>query len=197
MKKRLKFPLRFKILVAQLLVVSVVLSLITFTMANLFHVDKTAYIHDLTSTVVQHTAEEANTLLLGYRDRLRLFARVMAGGGLSGREEVLRGLFEEFGDFVMVTRSSGGREEMVYDAAALEGSGVSLAELLRFRKRHPLPAVIRQPYVENSTVSARLPTLTLTIAEPARAGGEAWRASAVIRLSRLEKLRQETRDRAK
>ena len=57
MQKKLKFPLRFQILLAQLLGVTVVLSLITFTMANLFHVDKTAYIHDLTSTVVRHPLE--------------------------------------------------------------------------------------------------------------------------------------------
>jgi hypothetical protein len=65
-------------LLSQLLVVAVVLSLITFTMANLFQVDKTAYIHDLTSTVVLHTAEEANALLAGYRERLKLFGRVLA-----------------------------------------------------------------------------------------------------------------------
>jgi len=187
MHKKLKFPLRFKILVSQLLVVSVVLSLITFTMANLFHVDKTAYIHDLTSTVVLHTAAEANSLMQGYRERLRLFSRVMSEEGSTGGGRVLQGLFEEFPEFVMVTRQKGGGEETVYDAAGLASGGVSKEELLRFRESHPLPALAAggEPYVENSTVNPRLPTLTLTICEPAPTGGEPVTSSGVIRLDKL------------
>jgi len=195
MQKKLKFPLRFKLLVSQLLVVSVVLSLITFTMANLFHVDKTAYIHDLTSTVVQHTAQEANTLLVGYRERLRLFSRIMSQQGLRGRQQVLQGLFEEFGEFVMVTRSSANGAETVFDAAALAAAGVTRDDLLRFRQAHPLPGepAQRGPYVENSTVSPKLATLTLTISEPAADGGEMVTTSGVIRLDRLLGLARRSR----
>ena len=193
MQKKLKFPLRFKLLVSQLLVVSVVLSLITFTMANLFHVDKTAYIHDLTSTVVQHTAEEANTLLIGYRERLRLFSRVMARDDLDGRQRVLKELFEEFGEFVMVTRSGKGGEETVFDAAALTASRLTKDDLLRFRAAHPLPAELHEPYVENSTVSSTLPTLTLTIREPDPEGGGMVTTSGVIRLDKLLRLARRSR----
>ena len=195
MQKKLKFPLRFKILLAQLLGVTVVLSLITFTMANLFHVDKTAYIHDLTSTVVLHTAEEANALLVGYRERLRLFSRVMAQDDLDGRQQVLNGLFEEFGEFLMVTRGSARGEETVYDQAALAASGLSKGELLAFRVSHPLPATLPggEPFLENSTVSAKLPTLTLTIAEPSPDGGGTVTTSGVIRLDKLLRLARRSR----
>ena len=195
MQKKLKFPLRLKMLVGQLLVVSVVLSLITFTMANLFHVDKTAYIHDLTSTVVLHTAQEANTLLVEYRERLRLFSRVMSEYGLNGRQQVLKGLFEEFGEFVMVTRSTESGEETVYDAAALAAAGVKKDDLLRFREAHPLPADLSggEPYVENSTVAAKFPTLTLAICEPASDGGEKVTTSGVIRLDKLLRLARRSR----
>ncbi|HEY5514143.1 MAG TPA: ATP-binding protein [Geomonas sp.] len=195
MPKKLKFPLRFKILVAQLLGVTVVLSLITFTMANLFHADKTAYIHDLTSTVVLHTAEEANALLVGYRERLRLFSRIMAQDELDGRQQVLNRLFEEFGEFLMVTRGSAGGEETVYDAAALAAGGLSKEDLLRFRSSHPLPASLAggEPYLENSTVSAKLPTLTLTISEPSPDGGETVTTSGVIRLDKLLRLARRSR----
>ncbi|OGU05849.1 MAG: two-component sensor histidine kinase [Geobacteraceae bacterium GWC2_58_44] len=193
MQKKLKFPLRFKLLVSQLLVVSVVLSLITFTMANLFHVDKTAYIHDLTSTVVLHTAEEANTLLVGYRERLRLFSRIMSEDQIEGRQRVLKSLFEEFGEFVMVTRSGKSGEETIFDAAALAASEVTREELLRFRQAHPLPAELAAPYVENSTVSPKLTTLTLTISEPAAEGGEMVTTSGVIRLDKLLSLARRSR----
>jgi signal transduction histidine kinase len=53
---RFRFPLRFKILVALLFLVTAVVSVITFTMANLFHTDKKMYIHDLTSVIALHTA---------------------------------------------------------------------------------------------------------------------------------------------
>ena len=195
MQKKLKFPLRFKILLCQLLMVSVVLSLITFTMANLFHVDKTAYIHDLTSTVVLHTAEEANTLLVGYRERLRLFSRVMSEDGIEGRQQVLKGLFEEFGEFVMVTRSTTAGQQTVYDAAGLAASGLTRDELLAFRESHPLPAGAAggEPYVENSTISPKLSSLTLTITEPATEDREAATVSGVIRLDKLQRLARRSR----
>jgi two-component system NtrC family sensor kinase len=195
MHKQLTFPLRFKILLSQLLVVSVVLSLITFTMANLFHVDKTAYIHDLTSTMVLHAAEETGSLLLGYRERLKFFSRIISEDGMDRREQVLKGLFEEFGEFVMVTRSTESGEETVFDAAALAASGVSKEEMLRFRDAHPPPAdkVGKEPYVINSTVSAKLPTLTLTIWEPATGSEEAVTTSGVIRLDKLLKLARRSR----
>lgn len=195
MQKKLKFPLRFKLLLSQLLVVSVVLSLITFTMANLFHDDKTAYIHDLTSTVVLHTAEEANTLLVGYRERLRLFSRIMSEDPIEGRQQVLKGLFEELGEFVLVTRSSKSGEETVFDAAALAAGGVTKDDLLRFRLAHPLPANLTpgEPYLENSTLTPKLATLTLSISEPAIQGGEMVTTSAVIRLDKLNRLARRSR----
>jgi len=193
MRKKLKFPLTFKILLAQLLGVTVVLSLITFTMARLFHADKTAYIHDLTSTVVLHTAQEADALLTGYRERLRLFSRIIAQDETGGRQQVLNGLFQEFGEFLLVTRSSAGGEETVYDQAALAAGGVSKDALLSFRASHPLPASIPggEPYLVNSTVSAKLPTLTISEAAPE--GGEQVTTSGVIRLDKLLNLARRSR----
>ncbi|MCM0081907.1 ATP-binding protein [Geomonas sp. Red32] len=195
MRIKPKVPLRFKMLVAMLLVVSVVLSVITFTMARLFHVDKTAYIHDLTSTVVLHTAAEANALMTGYRERLRLFSKVMGGEVDPERQRVLKGLFEEFGEFVMVTRTTPDGEETVYDAAGLQAAGVAREELERYRERHLPPATLTagESHVENSTVSPKLPTLTLTICEPSANGAEAVTASAVIRLDRLQGLARRSR----
>jgi len=195
MHDKLKFPLRFKVLLAQLLVVTVVLSLITFTMARLFHEDKTAYIHDLTSTVVLHTAQEANALMVGYRERLRLFSRLMAREELPGRSEVLNGMFQEFGDFLMVTRSDLNGEETVYDAAALAAAGLTKDSLLGYRAAHPLPPGLKpgQPYLENSTVSPRLPSFNLTIVEPTPDGALQVTTQAVIRLDKLQGLARRSR----
>jgi len=192
MRENLKFPLRFKMLVAQLLVVTVVLSLITFTMAKLFHADKTAYIHDLTSTMAVHISEEANALLVGYRERVRLFARVMAEEHGAERARVLAALFGEFPEFVMVTRSEGGKEETVSNTELLQSSGVSAEAVRHFRAAHPLPHLrVGEPYLENSTISPKLPTLTVTLRE----GEEAHpvTVSAVIRLAKLQRLAHRSR----
>lgn len=192
MQKRLRFPLRFKILIAQLFLVTVALGLITFTMARLFRSDKTAYIHDLTSTVCLHTAEEANTLLSGYQERLRVFARVMGEPGSAGKGQAVQGLFEEFGDFVLVTWNAPGRREIAYDEEGLSQAKLTKEELIRFRTLHPLPKDLKpgELYVENSTVSRRFPTLTLSVCE----GGESgWTASGFVRMDRLLRLAQRSR----
>lgn len=195
MESKLKFPLRFKLLISQLLVVSVVLSLITFTMANLFHDDKTAYIHDLTSTVVQHTAEEANTLLVGYRERLRLFSRVMEREQGEERRQALQGLFEELGEFVLVTRRTLSGEETVYDSAALDKAGVTGDDISRFRHARPLPPKLGpgELYVEETALSPRFATVTLTVTDPQPETGEPVTTSAVVRLDKLSSLARRSR----
>ena len=51
MKSRVRIPIRLKILITLLILVTGVVSVITFTMANLFHVDKKVYVNDLISIV--------------------------------------------------------------------------------------------------------------------------------------------------
>ena len=88
-----------------LLVITSVVSIITFTMANLFHTDKTAYIHDLTSEMAMHTAAEARSLLAGYVAQLEIYTRVMFERDLfqDQKSKLLSQLFEDFREFVAVT----------------------------------------------------------------------------------------------
>ena len=75
-------PLRIKILLALLLVITAVVSTITFTMANLFHQDKKVYVSDLASVVALHIAQEADALIAGYRDRLEICATLLDDPGM-------------------------------------------------------------------------------------------------------------------
>ena len=68
--RRRFIPIRIKIMISLLTVTTAVVSVITFTMANLFQQDKKAYINDLAAIVALNTAEESRALLAGYRDRL-------------------------------------------------------------------------------------------------------------------------------
>jgi hypothetical protein len=58
MRNALRFPIRLKILITMLVVVTGVVGAIVATMANLFHMDKKTYITDLVSMVTASTAEE-------------------------------------------------------------------------------------------------------------------------------------------
>lgn len=185
---RLRFPMRLKILLALLVVVTSVVGLITFTMANLFHSDKGAYISDLTTSVAAHTAEETNSLLKGYSERLQVFGRIMRDESLDAEQKtsLLHGMFDDFPAVIAVTLYRSGREQStIFDAKLLRQVGLSSADLQRFRREHTLPldrVLAQQAYVTNSTVDAALPTLTLAVALPEAQGDI---VAAVIQLKEL------------
>ncbi len=195
MSRRLKFPIRFKILIALLLVITTVVSVITFTMANLFHTDKAAYIHDLTSEMAMHTATETRALLVGYRERLQVFTRLMFGRDIppDQKKTLLKQLFEDFREFVAVTLYVKGTElATVYDAETLERAGLTKDSLFSYRKDHRLPLDLIEggkAFVANSTISDKLPTFTLAISHQAQdRGKEKAVVAAVIHLDGLQRL---------
>ncbi len=194
MHKQWRFPIRFKILITLLFVITIVVSTITFTMANLFHIDKTAYIYDITSVIALHTAQEARSLLIGYQERLQVFARLMYERELPRDQQakLLKSLFEDFKEFVAVTLYVDGKEQAtVYDAKTLEAAGLTKDQLRAYRREHPLPPDLVQSgevFVENSTISETLPCLTLAIAHQATPGEKAEVVSAVVRLDSLLRL---------
>lgn len=194
MRNPLRFSLRFKMLLVLLSVITVVVGVITFTMARLFHTDKTAYIHDLTSVIALHTAEETRSLLVGYSERLQVFSRIMYQQDLDQeqKDELLKQLFEDFNEFVAVTLYENGVEQAtVYDANTLETAGLSKEALFQYRKDHPPPLATLQvgkAYVENATLSATLPTLVIAIMQPTPGNKTSVAVMAVVRLESLLRL---------
>jgi predicted Zn finger-like uncharacterized protein len=195
MLNRLRFPIRFKFLIALLLVITTVVSIITFTMAKLFHADKSAYIHDLTSEMAMHTAAETRALLVGYRERLHVFSRLLFDREMSPdqKSKLLKQLFEDFREFVAVTVYVKAAEQTtVYDAKTLGAAGLTKDRLMMHRAKHPLPfdsikngAV----FVANSTISPKLPTFTLAIAHPIQnSDNKNVVVAAVIRSQGLQRL---------
>jgi signal transduction histidine kinase len=190
-----RFPIRFKILIALLLVMTTVMSIITFTMANLFHTDKSAYIHDLTSEMAMHTATETRALLVGYRERLQVFTRMMLARDLpqDRKSTLLKQLFEDFWEFVAITLYVEGVElGTVYDAKTLETAGLTKDSLLSYRKDHPLPLdriAAGEAFIANSTLSDKLPTFTLaTSYQTQEIEEENGVVVAMIRLDGLQRL---------
>src|SRR5882672_976460 len=98
-------PLRYKILLAVLLIVTAVVSTITFTMAHLFTVDKKVYVRDLSSVQAMHAAEETRALIASYRDRLDLCARLLDDAKLASaqRTALAQDVLEGLRGFVALT----------------------------------------------------------------------------------------------
>jgi signal transduction histidine kinase len=191
---RIRVPLRVKFLIALMFLVTSVVGAITLTMANLFHTDKKTYIHDLTSMIALHTAEETRSLLVGYQERINVFARLMGDRRVAPDEKtrLLRALFHDFPDVVAVSLYTGGREPVtVYDASQLDVAGLTTQAFLAFRRERPVPVDrVRAGtvFVENSTLLPALPTLTMAVSLPSADGGTPVVAAAVIRLDSLLRL---------
>jgi two-component system NtrC family sensor kinase len=191
MKGRILFPLRYKILLVLLLVVSSVVGAITYTMANLFYDDKRAYIHDLTSIVVVHTAQEMRALLIGYRERLQIFARLAYDNELpqEKKKAVIKDLFGDFKGFVAITLHDADGDVVIYDVNQFKTADVTQEEIDRYRKKNPLPLetlAANSTLIENSTFDKALPTFTIAIQHKMK--GEAGKLVAISALIRLDEL---------
>jgi signal transduction histidine kinase len=177
-----------------LLVITTVVSIITFTMANLFHSDKTAYIHDFTSEMAVHMAAETHSMLVGYRERLGVFAQLMLEKELfqDTKSKLIKQLFKDFREFVAITLYKDGEHlATVYDAKALEDAGLTKKAFLTYRTERPLPLdriLAGEVYIENSTISENFPTLTLAISHHSSDSKQDVVMAVVIRLNSLLQL---------
>jgi len=187
-------PIRIKIMIALLTVTTAVVSVITFTMANLFQQDKRAYINDLAAIVALNTAEESRALLAGYRDRLEACALVIDRPDVTPEErsEFLDRFFRDFPALLGIAFYADGREvTAAYDAAALSAAGLSRQDVQRRRREVPLPLErigAGEVYVENSTLSPRLPSLTLAVAHRIEGRSRPAIVTGIVRLDGLLRL---------
>lgn len=198
MLKRFHLPIRFKILITLLFVVTCVVGIITFMMARMFHTDKTTYIHDLTSVVASQTAAEANTVLKGYVQRLNVFARVIYDQDMASNQKssMLKKLFEDSADLISVTVSEEGREDIsIFDSKTLQAAGVSREMAAKYRERNPLPLEsIRagKVYIENSTFAEKLPSIAVAIPYTSSNSSKTAVISAFILMDELSRITKQS-----
>jgi signal transduction histidine kinase len=190
MRNALRFPIRLKILITMLVVVTGVVGAIVATMANLFHMDKKTYITDLVSMVTASTAEESRAILLGHQERLQVYSRIIESD-LPGQQksDLLGTLFDDFPELVALSVRDETRELAgAYNSSLLQAAGLSKADLLADLERDPLPVASildGQTYVRNSTLSSTLPTFTLALSRAGSAEENRRIFTAVIRLDSL------------
>ncbi|MCK9418780.1 MAG: ATP-binding protein [Nitrospirae bacterium] len=194
MLKNMRFPIRFKILVILLLLVTSAVSLITLTMARFFHDDKTTYIRDITSVVALHMAEETRSMMIGYEEKLRIFANLIYDRGLSEEQksELLKRLFADLQQFVAITVYQNGTERtVVYDASTFNTKDFTRDAFAHYRRTHPLPLERIQAgevYVEDTLLSEKVPTFTMAIAPPIPDANAPVVIAALVRMESLMNL---------
>jgi signal transduction histidine kinase len=171
--------------------ITVVVSIITFTMANMFHSDKTAYIYDTTSTLAVHKAQEVSSLLTGYRERLQVFVNLMYEEDLyqEQKSKLLTQLFEEFQEFIAITlHRKNAKPVTIYDRKSLESAGLDVEDFTRYRNENPFPVDrihLDKVFIENSTFMDKLLTMTFAMSYQHADLPAPIVVEAVIRLSSL------------
>jgi len=195
--RSVRFPLRFKIMLGLLAVVSIVVTLITYTMANLFHTDKTAYIHDLTSVMALRAADETRSLFQGYRERLQTYAIVLDEDSVADerRIEMVRELMEGFPECVAITLYDhpGNATSTIYDAEVLERVGLSKADVSTELESISLPwseLANGTPFLQGASFADRLPSFVL--ATEVKASAEADSSTFVCAVLTVDGLRRAT-----
>lgn len=191
---RLSIPIRLKMLFTMLVFITAVVSAIVFTMANMFHADKTTYVRGLTAEMAIHIASEAGSVLNGYHKRLKVFSHVLFDLELHRQRKtgMIEKLFTEYPEFLAVTIYHEGKEiASVYDLQVFQEKGLTKKALQDYRQAHPLPLDRirnREFYIENSTISKDFPMLTLAIPYQRQNIEEKSIVTAAIRLEDLIRL---------
>jgi signal transduction histidine kinase len=182
-------PMRWKILVVLLAVVTAAVGIITFTMAGMFHADKKAYVSDMVSVIAVHGAEEASAVLTGYRDRMLAFAEVVNDPQLAParKSELMRELFPGMKGFVGLRIFEGVAEVgSLYDRDALVAAGVDPRRFAsKLKEAQPGPPTLGPSGVRvtNSTVSDRMPTMSMSVAS--RRAGSTLVLTGILNLDQV------------
>ncbi len=179
--------IRLKLLLTMLVVVTSAVGVITTTIVTLFQEDKTAYIFDSTTAVALHMAEETNATLSNYITQMNVLARALLSDEMTQKEAFIKSLFGDFDDIMAVTLYDldGTERVTLYDTALLRETDIKIEDIVRYRKAHPLPiaSLGEATYIQNSTLSSKLPSFTLAFLH--QQTENAGIISAEIRLDKL------------
>ncbi|MDH3646666.1 MAG: ATP-binding protein [Gammaproteobacteria bacterium] len=191
--KRLAIPIRVKLLLAVLALVMLVVALITVSMANLFHDDKTTYIRDLTSIMAVQMSRETNVMVQSYTENLSVFADTLFDTelGANQKQNLIQNLFSSFSEFVAVSVIRENTQPvMVYDAASLQEVALTSRDLLAHHADNPPPfaKLAGGVYVSNATFNPDLPMISITVARETAADGVPVVIVGFVKLARLMEL---------
>ncbi|MFQ6005170.1 MAG: sensor histidine kinase [Woeseia sp.] len=132
------FPIRLKVLVTVLVIIMLVVGVITATMANLFHEDKTAYVRDFSSAVTSNMQAQVETILASHLSATRVLSEVLFADYIDpvAKQQLARPIFVAYPDLLaLVTTSADGEPVSLYNNAALRTAGIEPAEVVALSSR--------------------------------------------------------------
>ncbi len=189
--KQVRFPIRLKIMASLVVALTLVVIVISFTMANFFHEDKQSYMSDWTSIAVLSTAQEARSLLEGYTRQAKMGSRILLDRRIArtDRERLVGSLFDSFPEMLQIAVYRDGKEiDAARDEASFADAGFTSAALEEHRATHPrssAPVAAGETWVENATLDASSPAFILSFAEAQDAASGPVIVSALLRLDPL------------
>jgi signal transduction histidine kinase len=130
---KISFPIRLKVLVTVLVILMVVVGVITATMANLFHQDKTAYVRDSSVSVARNMQAEIETILNSHLSATRVLAEVLFADYIDpvAKQQLAKPVFVAYPNLLaLVTTRAGGEPVSLYNNVALRDAVIEPPEVL-------------------------------------------------------------------
>ncbi|MBT8098837.1 MAG: HAMP domain-containing protein [Gammaproteobacteria bacterium] len=124
---KFSFPIRLKVLITVTVMLMLVVGVITSTMANLFHKDKTAYVRDYSAGVTEDIRTGAGTILSGYISATRMLSEVLFADYIdsASKNKLTKPIFAAYPDLIaFVSTNSEGEPVLLYNATAMQAANI-------------------------------------------------------------------------
>jgi len=133
--KKFSFPIRLKVLLTVMAMLMLVVGVITSTMANLFHQDKTTYVRDYSASITEDITTGIQTILGGYVSATRVLSEILFADYVepSSKHKLIRPLFAAYPELLaLVSTSIDGQPVTLYNATALKKASIESDAVLKF-----------------------------------------------------------------
>ncbi len=133
--KKFSFPIRLKVLLTVMAMLMLVVGVITSTMANLFHQDKTTYVRDYSAGITEDITTGMQTILGGYVSAARVLSEILFADyvDLASKQKLIKPLFTAYPELLaLVSTSIDGQPVTLYNATALKKESIESDAILKF-----------------------------------------------------------------
>ena len=154
--KTFSFPIRLKVLITVMAMLMLVVGVITSTMANLFHQDKTAYVRDYSVGVTEDIRTGMQTVLGGYVGATRVLSEILFADYVdpASKNNLIKPVFAAYPELLaLVALSNDAQPVSLYNANAMRNAGLEADAILQFAPRtsHQVGDTIEVQSVELDT----------------------------------------------
>ncbi len=180
--KKFSFSIRLKVLLTVVTMLMLVVGVITSTMANLFHQDKTTYVRDYSSGITEDITTGMQTILGGYVSATRVLAEVLFADYVdpSSKHKLIKPLFAAYPEMLaLISTNIDGRPVTLYNASALKKEGMESDAILKFTPRS-IQQATNTIRMQSENVDSGQQVITLTLGYQVSGNEEARPVVAVI-----------------